>query len=43
MLSIVPLMQGGGLFETGAGGSAPKHVEQFTHEGYYVGTPWESS
>jgi isocitrate dehydrogenase len=34
MLSIVPLMQGGGLFETGAGGSAPKHVEQFTHEGY---------
>jgi isocitrate dehydrogenase len=27
-------MQGGGLFETGAGGSAPKHVEQFTHEGY---------
>ena len=34
MLSIVPLMQGGGLFETGAGGSAPKHVEQFTNEGY---------
>ena len=29
MLSIVPLMNGGGLFETGAGGSAPKHVEQF--------------
>jgi isocitrate dehydrogenase len=37
MLSIVPLMQGGGLFETGAGGSAPKHVEQFTHEGYTLG------
>jgi isocitrate dehydrogenase len=34
MLSIVPLMQGGGLFETGAGGSAPKHVEQFVDEGY---------
>ena len=34
MLSIVPLLQGGGLFETGAGGSAPKHVEQFQHEGY---------
>ncbi len=34
MLSIVPLMNGGGLFETGAGGSAPKHVEQFTNEGY---------
>lgn len=34
MLSIVPLMKGGGLFETGAGGSAPKHVEQFTTEGY---------
>ena len=34
MLSIVPLMNGGGLFETGAGGSAPKHVEQFQHEGY---------
>src|SRR5690349_17642613 len=34
MLSIVPLMQGGGLFETGAGGSAPKHVEQFQQEGY---------
>jgi isocitrate dehydrogenase len=34
MLSIVPLMNGGGLFETGAGGSAPKHVEQFTSEGY---------
>ncbi len=32
MLSIVPLMQGGGLFETGAGGSAPKHVQQFTAE-----------
>ena len=34
MLSIVPLMNGGGLFETGAGGSAPKHVEQFTQENY---------
>jgi len=34
MLSIVPLMNGGGLFETGAGGSAPKHVQQFEQEGY---------
>ncbi|PTX91154.1 NADP-dependent isocitrate dehydrogenase [Opitutus sp. ER46] len=34
MLSIVPLMNGGGLFETGAGGSAPKHVEQFLSENY---------
>ena len=34
MLSIVPLMDGGGLFETGAGGSAPKHVQQFLEEGY---------
>src|ERR1700751_5707582 len=34
MLSIVPLMAGGGMFETGAGGSAPKHVEQFQHENY---------
>ncbi len=34
MLSIVPLMNGGGLFETGAGGSAPKHIEQFLNEGY---------
>jgi len=34
MLSIVPLMNGGGLFETGAGGSAPKHVEQFIEENY---------
>ncbi len=34
MLSIVPLMSGGGLFETGAGGSAPKHVQQFQTEGY---------
>ncbi len=34
MLSIVPLMQGGGLFETGAGGSAPKHVQQFQEEAY---------
>ncbi len=34
MLSIVPLLGGGGLFETGAGGSAPKHVQQFQKEGY---------
>ncbi|MDH5590186.1 MAG: NADP-dependent isocitrate dehydrogenase, partial [Gemmatimonadota bacterium] len=34
MLSIVPLLNGGGLFETGAGGSAPKHVQQFTQEGH---------
>ena len=34
MLSVVPLMNGGGLFETGAGGSAPKHVQQFTAENY---------
>ena len=34
MLSIVPLMNGGGLFETGAGGSAPKHVEQFVSENH---------
>ena len=34
MLSIVPLMNGGGLFETGAGGSAPKHVQQFVNQGY---------
>jgi isocitrate dehydrogenase len=34
MLSIVPLLNGGGLFETGAGGSAPKHVEQFLEEGH---------
>lgn len=34
MLSIVPLLKGGGLFETGAGGSAPKHVQQFEKEGY---------
>jgi isocitrate dehydrogenase len=34
MLSIVPLMNGGGLFETGAGGSAPKHVQQFVAEGH---------
>jgi len=34
MLSIVPLMKGGGLFETGAGGSAPKHVQQFIREGH---------
>ena len=39
MLSIVPLMAGGGLFETGAGGSAPKHVEQFLKEGH---TRWDS-
>jgi isocitrate dehydrogenase len=40
MLSIVPLMNGGGLFETGAGGSAPKHVEQFTEEGYLRWILW---
>lgn len=34
MLSIVPLLGGGGLFETGAGGSAPKHVQQFVSEGH---------
>ena len=34
MLSIVPLMAGGGLFETGAGGSAPKHVQQFLAENH---------
>jgi isocitrate dehydrogenase len=34
MLSVVPLLAGGGLFETGAGGSAPKHVQQFEQEGY---------
>ncbi len=34
MLSIVPLMSGGGLFETGAGGSAPKHIQQFVKEGH---------
>ena len=34
MLSVVPLLAGGGLFETGAGGSAPKHVQQFLDEGY---------
>ncbi len=34
MLSIVPLLSGGGLYETGAGGSAPKHVQQFTREGH---------
>ncbi len=34
MLSVVPLLAGGGLFETGAGGSAPKHVQQFAKEGY---------
>ena len=39
MLSIVPFMNGGGLFETGAGGSAPKHVQQFLEEGYLR---WES-
>src|SRR4030065_2513441 len=39
MLSLVPLMSGGGLFETGAGGSAPKHVQQFREEGFL---PWDS-
>jgi isocitrate dehydrogenase len=39
MLSIVPLLAGGGLFETGAGGSAPKHIQQFLSEGH---PPWDS-
>ena len=34
MLSIVPLLEGGGLYETGAGGSAPKHIEQFLKENH---------
>ncbi len=34
MLSIVPMLAGGGMFETGAGGSAPKHVQQFLKEGH---------
>merc|ERR1712182_58964 len=34
MLSIVPMIAGGGMYETGAGGSAPKHVEQFVEEGH---------
>merc|ERR1719498_1819859 len=34
MLSIVPMLEGGGMYETGAGGSAPKHVQQFTKEGH---------
>merc|ERR1712147_25945 len=34
MLSIVPMLNGGAMFETGAGGSAPKHVQQFTKEGH---------
>merc|ERR1719379_874213 len=34
MLSIVPMLNGGGMYETGAGGSAPKHVEQFVEEGH---------
>ena len=38
MLSIAPLMAGGGLFETGTGGSAPRHVEQFRQEGYLRST-----
>ena len=39
MLSIVPLLAGGGLFETGAGGSAPKHVQQFVVKVIFAGTP----
>jgi isocitrate dehydrogenase len=39
MLSVVPLLNGGGLFETGAGGSAPKHVQQFVQEGHFR---WDS-
>ena len=42
MLSIVPLMNGGGLFETGAGGSAPKHVNSLKRKIIYVGTHWVS-
>merc|ERR1719376_1204151 len=34
MLSVVPMLEGGGMYETGAGGSAPKHVQQFTKEGH---------
>jgi len=40
MLSIVPLLKGGGLFETGAGGSAPKHIQQFLEEGHLR---WDST
>ena len=43
MLSIVPLLNGGGLFETGAGGSAPKHVQQFEKENTCAGTRSASS
>ncbi len=43
MLSIVPLMNGGGLFETGAGGSAPKHVQQFVQENHLRWDSWASS
>ncbi len=43
MLSIVPLMNGGGLFETGAGGSAPKHVQQILKENHLRGIHWVSS
>lgn len=43
MLSVVPLIAGGGLFETGAGGSAPKHVQQLQEETTCVGIPWASS
>ncbi len=43
MLSVVPLMNGGGLFETGAGGSAPKHVQQLSRKTTCAGTAWASS
>lgn len=43
MLSIVPLMNGGGLFETGAGGSAPKHVQQLVEENFLRWDSWASS
>jgi isocitrate dehydrogenase len=43
MLSIVPLMNGGGLLRPRAGGSAPKHVQQFTRKDTFVGIRWESS
>ena len=43
MLSIVPLMKGGGLYETGAGGSAPKHVQQLTEKTTCAGIHWAST
>ena len=43
MLSVVPLLKGGGMFETGAGGSAPRHVQQFLQEGHLRWDPWVNS